>query len=61
MDRDSIVGELRFEAGGTNHFQSSSDDPEIHEIMEKEKRRQAKGIVLVHRRIFFCRALMDGE
>ncbi|KAJ9146366.1 hypothetical protein P3X46_028642 [Hevea brasiliensis] len=35
-------------------------DPEIHEIMEKEKQRQVKGIELVASENFVCRAVMEA-
>ncbi|CAL8997244.1 unnamed protein product [Prunus brigantina] len=38
----------------------SVSDPEIHEIMEKEKHRQFKGIELVASENFVCRAVMEA-
>ncbi|KAJ6685486.1 SERINE HYDROXYMETHYLTRANSFERASE [Salix purpurea] len=35
-------------------------DPEIHEIMEKEKQRQYKGIELIASENFVCRAVMEA-
>ncbi|KAG6784226.1 hypothetical protein POTOM_009912 [Populus tomentosa] len=35
-------------------------DPEIHEIMEKEKQRQFKGIELIASENFVCRAVMEA-
>ncbi|PKI73841.1 hypothetical protein CRG98_005711, partial [Punica granatum] len=35
-------------------------DPEIHEIMEKEKQRQFKGIELVASENFVCKAVMEA-
>ncbi|CAN6679176.1 unnamed protein product [Malus baccata var. baccata] len=35
-------------------------DPEIHEIMEKERRRQYKGIELIASENFVCRAVMEA-
>lgn len=35
-------------------------DPEIHEIMEKEKQRQVKGIELIASENFVCRAVMEA-
>ncbi|EEF48429.1 serine hydroxymethyltransferase 7 [Ricinus communis] len=35
-------------------------DPEIHEIMEKEKQRQIKGIELIASENFVCRAVMEA-
>ncbi|KAL5779586.1 hypothetical protein ACOSQ2_010323 [Xanthoceras sorbifolium] len=35
-------------------------DPEIHEIMEKEKRRQFNGIELIASENFVCRAVMEA-
>ncbi|KAM0991289.1 hypothetical protein ACFX13_009831 [Malus domestica] len=35
-------------------------DPEVHEIMEKEKHRQFKGIELVASENFVCRAVMEA-
>ncbi|WCJ44562.1 serine hydroxymethyltransferase 7 [Euphorbia peplus] len=38
----------------------SQADPEIHDIMEKEKHRQAKGIELIASENFVCRAVMEA-
>ncbi|BFG19194.1 hypothetical protein CerSpe_054680 [Prunus speciosa] len=38
----------------------SSADPEVHEIMEKERHRQFKGIELVASENFVCRAVMEA-
>ncbi|KAF6147920.1 hypothetical protein GIB67_014500 [Kingdonia uniflora] len=35
-------------------------DPDIHEIMEKEKQRQCKGIELIASENFVCRAVMEA-
>lgn len=35
-------------------------DPEIHEMMEKEKKRQFKGIELIASENFVCRAVMEA-
>ncbi|KAJ0232765.1 Serine hydroxymethyltransferase 7 [Hirschfeldia incana] len=35
-------------------------DPDIHEIMEKEKQRQVKGIELIASENFVCRAVMEA-
>lgn len=38
----------------------SAADPEIHDIMEKEKQRQFKGIELIASENFVCRAVMEA-
>ncbi|XP_068664302.1 serine hydroxymethyltransferase 7-like [Aristolochia californica] len=59
--QDSMVIEARLAAVKAWADQPlSAADPEIHEIMDKEKERQFKGIELIASENFVCRAVLEA-
>ncbi|KAF9687266.1 hypothetical protein SADUNF_Sadunf02G0075600 [Salix dunnii] len=58
MDPGLESRRARVRAWGNNPL--SVADPEIHEIMKKEKQRQYKGIELIASENFVCRAVMEA-